>query len=199
MIQLWENWLLVAWKVGEGISDDLRHILVVFCLKGAPNNTPGSPMVPNGQPSVPWEVEIRNYTVGWFNYGKLGVSPMEAGQGNIWWFKACFVHFLSHRSPPRPHQSPQKSQMDDLVFHEKSRKKIALWDYSTMGQWVLVLWKADNGISDYLRHGLVISGSKGPPRGSLGSPTVPNGRPSVPWEVKIHFTLGLSNCGKTGC
>ena len=46
--------------------------------------------------------------------------------------------------------------MEDLVFNEKSRYKIALWDKSTMGNWLLVPWKAVKGISDELRHDLVI-------------------------------------------
>ena len=55
-----------------------------------------------------------------------------------------------------PPQETQWSQMDDLVFHEKSRYKIALWDDSTMGNWVLLLLKVVKGISDDLRHALVI-------------------------------------------
>ena len=46
--------------------------------------------------------------------------------------------------------------MNNLVFHEKLRHKIALWDDSTMGNWVLVPWKVFKGISDDLRHALVI-------------------------------------------
>ena len=55
-----------------------------------------------------------------------------------------------------PRQDTKWSRMDDLVFHEKLRYKIALWDDSTMGNWVLLLWKVVKGISDDLRHALVI-------------------------------------------
>ena len=49
-ILLWDdltvgNWVFVAWKADKGISDDSKHVLVVFWLKEAPNCTP---RVPNG-------------------------------------------------------------------------------------------------------------------------------------------------------
>ena len=75
--------MIVAWKAEKGISDNLRHVLVVFWLIGALNGPQASPMVPNGRPCVPCEVKIQNCTVALFNYGKLGVSPMEGGQTNI--------------------------------------------------------------------------------------------------------------------
>ena len=59
-------------------------------------------------------------------------------------------------APNAPFQGPQWSRMENLVFHEKSKYKIALWDDSTMGNWVLVPWKVVKGISDDLRHALVI-------------------------------------------
>ena len=37
--------MLVAWKAVKGISDDLKHVLIVFLLEEAPN---GPPRVPNG-------------------------------------------------------------------------------------------------------------------------------------------------------
>ena len=37
--------MLVPWKRTKGISGDLRHVLVIFWLKGAPNApTPWSPI-----------------------------------------------------------------------------------------------------------------------------------------------------------
>ena len=44
-----------------------------FCLpfsgtKGPPKSPQGSPMVLNGQTSVPWEVELKYSTMGWFHY-----------------------------------------------------------------------------------------------------------------------------------
>ena len=104
MIQLWENWVIVAWKAEKGISDNLRHVLVVFWLIGALNGPQASFMVPNGRPWVPWEVEIQNCTVALFNYEKLGVSPMEGGQGYSWWFKACFGHFWLKGPPKGSHR-----------------------------------------------------------------------------------------------
>ena len=66
------------------------------------------------------------------------------------------VVFWLDGAPNGPPQGPQWSRMDNLVFHEKLRYKIALWDDSTMGNWVLVPWKVVKGISDDLRHALVI-------------------------------------------
>ena len=78
----------------------------------------------------------------------------------IW---SMFWSFSGSEGPPTSPQGPKWSQMDDLLFHEKSRYKIALWDKSTMGNWVLVPWKAVKGISDDLRHALVIFWFKGGP------------------------------------
>ena len=65
------------------------------------------------------------------------------------------VVFWLEGAPNGP-QGPKWSQMDNLVFHEKLRYKIALWDKSTMGNWVLVPRKAVKEISDDLGHALVI-------------------------------------------
>ena len=75
------------------------------------------------------------------------------------------VVFWLDGAPNGPPQGPQWSQMDDLVFHEKSRYKIALWDKSTMGNWVLVAWKADKGISNDLGLVLVVFWFEGTPNG----------------------------------
>ena len=89
--------------------------------------------------------------------GKLGVSCVEGRQRNIYNLGHVLVVFRikwAPNDPPPP--GPQWSHMDNLVFHEKLRYKIALWDDSTMGNWVLVPWKVVKGISDDLRHALVI-------------------------------------------
>ena len=38
-----------------------------------PKGPCGSPVVPNGQPSVPWEFEIKHFTMAWFHYGETRV------------------------------------------------------------------------------------------------------------------------------
>ena len=134
-ISLWENCVLLVWKVERGMSDDLRHVLAVFWLWGAPPRVPNvsqlttqcamksrvmggfhyritgcclhqrwkkeylrnlrhvlavfwllgaskgpwrSPMVPIGQPSVPWEVKIKCFTTyGMISlWGKLSMEYM---------------------------------------------------------------------------------------------------------------------------
>ena len=66
--------------------------------------------------------------------GKVAVSPIEGGQKNIWWFEACFGHFLACRGPQQPPRGPQWFQMDDLAFHEKSGYNNLLWDDVTVGK-----------------------------------------------------------------
>ena len=49
-----------------------------------------------------------------------------------------------------------------------------------------VTWEVDKGIFDDLRP---FSGTKGPPEGPRGSPTVLNRKTSMPWEVEIKYRL----------
>ena len=44
------------------------------------------------------------------------------------------VVFWLRGAPKGPLQGPQQSQVDDLVFHEKSRYNILLWDDLTVGK-----------------------------------------------------------------
>ena len=95
------NWQTsVAWKVETKYStmgqfhygnteryylrDGQRDIwwFEVFCLpfsgtKGPPKGPPGSQTVLNGQTSVPWEVEIKYSTMGWFLYGNTECYSFE--------------------------------------------------------------------------------------------------------------------------
>ena len=100
--------------------------------KGPPTAHSRVPRVPNEQPSVPWEVETQNCTVGWFNYGKLGVSPMEGVQRNIWWFKACFGHFLTQRAPPQPPRVPDSPKWTTQCFMRS--RDIKFYSGKTVGK-----------------------------------------------------------------
>ena len=51
--------------------------------------------------------------------------------GNL---RHVLVVFWLEGVPRGPPQGPQRSQMDKLVFHEKSRYKIVLWDDLPMGK-----------------------------------------------------------------
>ena len=131
MITLWENWVLLVWRRDKKISEDWRHCLSIFRLWWAPKQPPGPPMVPNEQPSVPWVVEIRCFTMGWFHFGKTKFYSLD------WWtdeFRYVFAVFW-------------------------------LWGASSRAQ---------------------------------GLPIIPDGLPSVPWEVESkYFTMGWLYYGKT--
>ena len=81
MTSLWEYWALLTWEVDKGIFD-WRHFVCRFQALKGPR---GSPMVLNGQSSVPWEVKIKYSTIG-----KLGVACFKGGKRSIWWFEAFF-------------------------------------------------------------------------------------------------------------
>ena len=68
---------------------------------------------------------------------------------------------------------------------------ISLWEY-----WALLPWEVDKGIFEAFC--LPFSGTKGPPKGPRGSPTVLNGQTSVSWEVEIKYsTMGWFYYGIT--
>ena len=109
MISLWENCMLLTRKVEKRISVDLRHVLAVFRLWGAPPRAPEGPqlMVPNGQPSVPWEVE-NFFTMGWFHYGKTGIDLHERRTKAYPMIWGMFWPFPGSEGPPK---GPQGSPM----------------------------------------------------------------------------------------
>ena len=180
--------MLLSWKVDKEISDDLNSLLSVFKLWWDPKGLPWFPRAPNGWPDVPWEVEIIYFTKGWFTIGLLSITHLISGRGKL----ANLRHFLAvfrHWRPPKI--APEGSQglpMANLVRQEKWRWNILLWDGFTMGK---LASKVDKGISYDLRHVLAVLGTKGPPKDPRGSPMVPNGQSSIPWELYIiYFTLG---------
>ena len=84
IISLWENWVFLTQKVNKEISNDLMHVLAVFRLWGPPKGPWGPQMVPNGQPSMPWEVEMNFLLWEDFTTGKLDIDCLKGGQNNIW-------------------------------------------------------------------------------------------------------------------
>ena len=91
IISLWENWAFHAQKVNKEISDDLMHVLAVFRLWGPPKGLWWPQMVPNGQPSMPWEVEMNFLLWEDFTTGKLDIDCLKGGQSNIWLEKQVFL------------------------------------------------------------------------------------------------------------
>ena len=74
--------MLVPWKPTKGISGDLRHVLVVFWLEGAPNApTPWSPI-----DNLVFHENLRYKIVlgDDLTMGKQGVIPIEGRQRNFY-------------------------------------------------------------------------------------------------------------------
>ena len=143
------NWQTsVAWKVETKYStmgqfhygnteryylrDGQRDIwwFEVFCLpfsgtKGPPKGPPGSQTVLNGQTSVPWEVEIKYSTMGWFHYGNTERYLLER------WTKEylliCLLFSGTEDPPKGPQGSPTVLNGQTSVPWEVEIK------YSTMG------------------------------------------------------------------
>ena len=67
---LWEKWVLVARNADKGISDDLKHVLVVFWLKGAPNGPPRVLMAQNSQDTKLHCGMIQLWETGCYSYGR---------------------------------------------------------------------------------------------------------------------------------
>ena len=77
-----------------------------FCLlfsgtEGPPLGPQGSPMVLNGQSSVPWEVKIKYFTMGWFHYGITEQYSFERWTKEFLMISGIFLPFLGYEGPPK--------------------------------------------------------------------------------------------------
>ena len=86
-LERWTKGYLMIWGI----------FLAVFRQWRAP---PGSWMVLNGQTSVPWEVEIKYFTMGWFHYGNTERYSLKRWQRDIWWFEAFCLPFSGTEGLP---------------------------------------------------------------------------------------------------
>ena len=100
MISQWENRVSLIWKLDKVISDDLMHFLAVFRLWGAPKDPWCSPMSSNGQPSVPWDVEIKYSTMVWFHYGNAELYLTREVDKGIF-NGGIFLLFSGNEGPPK--------------------------------------------------------------------------------------------------
>ena len=94
---------------GKGIFDDLKRFVCRFqALKGPPKAPRESPTFLNGQGSVPWEVEIKYSTMGWFHYGNTELFlTWEVDKGIFDDLKHFFCSFQAMKSPLRAPLGPQ--------------------------------------------------------------------------------------------
>ena len=125
-----------------------------FCLpfsgtEGPPKGLRGSPTVLKGQTSVPWKVEIKYSTMGWFHYGNTERYSLERWTKEYLMIWGFLFAVLGNEGSPRV---PNGSQWTNLCAL-RSRDKIfyygmiSLWEY-----WALLIWEVDKGIFDDLRY-----------------------------------------------
>ena len=119
---------------------------------------------------------------------------MEADKRNIWWFEACFGHFLAWRGPQRPYPMvpnwrpsvPWEFEIHNCTMGWVNYGKTGCWSHGRQTKQYLMIWSMFR----------LFYGSEGPPRAPAGSPMAPNGQPSVLWKVKIkYFIMVLFNNG----
>ena len=65
------------------------------------------PLVPNGRPSVPWEVKMKYFAMGWFYYGKNGCySHYKLSKEYLMIWGTFWLWGAPNPSPPTPRGSP---------------------------------------------------------------------------------------------
>ena len=94
----------------------------------------GSPIVPNGQPSVPWEFEIKHFTIGWFYFGKTGCYLHGKWTKDYLMIWGMFWPFSGSEGSPRVPESLKWFTINDVVCPENLGLNILLWDEFTMEQ-----------------------------------------------------------------
>ena len=73
---------------------------IFSCCFQAMKGPIGSQMVLSGQTSVPWEVEIKYFTMGWFHYGNTERNSLERWiKGYLMIWGILFVFFRHWRAP----------------------------------------------------------------------------------------------------
>ena len=87
----------------------------------------GSPIVPNGQPSVPWEFEIKHFTMGWSHFGKTGCYLHRKWTKDYLMIWGMFWLFSGSEGSPRDPESLKwfirKKLINLSIFWEVGRKK----------------------------------------------------------------------------
>ena len=75
--------------------------------EGPPKDPLGSPMVLNGQTSVPWEVKMKYATMEWFHYGNTERYSFERWSKEYLMIWGIFLLFSGTEGPPKgPRGSP---------------------------------------------------------------------------------------------
>ena len=103
-------------------------------FKIPPKGSWGSPIVPNGQPSVPREFKIKHFTLGWFHFGKTRCNLHGKWTKDYLMTWGMFWPFSGSEGFPRVPKRLNCFTIDDLVCPENMGLNILLWDDFTMGK-----------------------------------------------------------------
>ena len=155
-------------KVDNGISDVCRYVSAVLRLWVAPKDPWGSPMVLNGQPSGPWESQIKYFTMGWFHHGKNGWKMDKEIYNDL-----RHILAVSHSEVPPKHRlgSPMAPNGQASMQWEVEIKyfTMGLFHYGKTGCYLPKRWTTEILINWCMFWPFL--GSEGP----QGTPRVPNG------------------------
>ena len=102
-------------------------------FKIPPKGFQGSPIVPNGQPSVPREFKIKRFTLGWFHFRKTRCNLHGKWTKDYLMTWGMFWPFSGSEGSPRVPKRLNCFTIDDLVCPENMGLNILLWDDFTMG------------------------------------------------------------------
>ena len=95
-----------------------------------PKHLLGSPMVPNGQSNVPWEVKIKYLTMAWFQYGKTGFYTFERWTKEYLINLDMFWRFSDSEGPPKGPKGPPTAPngQPSLPWQVKMKDFTMGWD-----------------------------------------------------------------------
>ena len=165
MVSLWENWALLVWKVDKNLLMVWGMFWPFSGSEGSPEGPWGSPMVPNGQSSVPWEVEMNYSTMGLFHYGRTGCFTNKR-ESKIYLMIWCiFWPFSGSEGPPEgPWGSPMVLHGQPSVPWEvkMNYSTMGLFHYGRTGRFINKRWS-----KKYLMHILAVFRLWRAPQGSL--------------------------------
>ena len=153
-------------------------------------------MVPNEQPSVPWEVKMNYSTMGWFHFGKTGRFTNKRWSKKYLMIWCIFWPFSGSEGPPKgPWGSPMvpNGKLSELW---EVRWIILLWDYFTMGDLGVSWMKGDQRNIWFDAYFCHFQALKLPPRAPEGPQWFPMNnlvcREKSRWIILLrdYFTMG---------
>ena len=207
LLDFWMKYSSMGWfdygKTGPCLhgrwSKEYLLIWRIFQALWVPNRPPRLPRAPNGRPYVPWEVEIKSFTMGWLHCGKTGCCLCGGGTKKYLRIGGIVCPFSGSGGPPSNPQGPQWFLMNNLVCHDPWVVEIRCftmgWFHFGKTKFYSLDWWTDE-----FRYVFAVFWLWGASSRARGLPMIPDGLPSVPWEVELkYFTMGWLYYGKTAC